>query len=330
MFHGGSLHELHRSLRKHFGFDVALGYLVANRRDLDTLTEVRIVVDYVHQAVQGPSRGDRSADVRTFEIEQRHADVPAAVDFADDVAGGHAHVFEVDLVEVVAPAHVDERADGDPWLLDVLDEDERDAAVLGRLGVRAHQGEDGIGGVRAAGPDLLAVDHEVIAVAHGPRLQRSEVGTRAGLGVALRPGRFARENRREVLAALLVVAVDDERRPKHGKAAAAHAWRTGPRYLLVEDELLHRRETAAAVLLWPVRRHPAAFVEGGVPIRRSLANVGVGRLAVELPGAFARSTGGRHRLVTLGQPGIDHGPHLGAERLLFGRILPVHIVLLLL
>ena len=51
------------------------------------------------------------ADAGAFEIEQGHADVPAAVFFADEVVDGDADVFEEDFVEVVAAGHVDEGAD---------------------------------------------------------------------------------------------------------------------------------------------------------------------------------------------------------------------------
>src|SRR3712207_8415874 len=54
---------------------------------------------------------------------------------------------------------------------------------------RAREQDHPLGGVRAACPDFLPVNDKVVAVRHGPRLQRGEVGAGPRLGVALAPGR---------------------------------------------------------------------------------------------------------------------------------------------
>ena len=57
-----------------------------------------------------------------------------------------------------------------------------------------------VGVVRAGGPDLLAVDDVVVAIAHGARLQAGEVAAGARLAVALAPDDLAARDARQVLA----------------------------------------------------------------------------------------------------------------------------------
>ena len=91
----------------------------------------------------------------------------------------------------------------------------------------------------AGGPDLLAVDDVVVAVADGAGLERGEVEPAPGslkpwhqMTSPLRmPGRYS--------LLLLFGAVDDERRAEHADADAAGAVAArGVGQLLVEDELL--------------------------------------------------------------------------------------------
>ena len=84
--------------------------------------------------------------------------------------------------------------------------------MLRRVRVGAREQEDPVGVVRLAGPDLLTVDHEVVAVPDGARLQRREIGAGAGFAVALAPLHLARRDAVEVLLLLLVAAVDHDRR----------------------------------------------------------------------------------------------------------------------
>src|SRR5258705_100276 len=68
------------------------------------------------------------------------------------------------------------------------DETDRDPLLgLFALGIGAHEAEDPGREVRLGGPDLLAGHHVVIALPDGARLERREVGARAGLGIALAP-----------------------------------------------------------------------------------------------------------------------------------------------
>ena len=61
-----------------------------------------------------------------------------------------------------------------------------------------------------------------------------------------------------MLFLLLVGANRDERRTDHADCNAAGARGAGFGHFLVEDELLHHRETGAAVLLGPGGSDPAA------------------------------------------------------------------------
>ena len=85
-------------------------------------------------------------------------------------------------------------------------EQERDALVLGHVGVGAGQHEDPVGEVAGRGPDLLAVDHPLVAVELGPAAEVAEVGAGVGLAVALAPEVLAREDARQEVRLLLVGA----------------------------------------------------------------------------------------------------------------------------
>ena len=127
--------------------------------------------------------------------------------------------------------------------------------------VGAHQAEDPVGLVGVGGPDLLAVQDEVVAVAHGAGLERREVRAGARLGVALAPADLAAARssgrcsrfcsslpKRSRVGPIMV-------RPK----PISGGGRRQPRHLLAEHLGLLGGEAAAAVLLRPGRRRPAAL-----------------------------------------------------------------------
>ena len=98
-------------------------------------------------------------------------DGPAGVDLADHVGDGDAHLLEEHLVEVGDAGGLHERADVDARARHV-DEDERDAAVLGHVGVGAHEQEAPVAALGGGVPHLLTVDDELLAVAHGAAGER--------------------------------------------------------------------------------------------------------------------------------------------------------------
>ena len=107
------------------------------------------------------------------ERGDRHA--PARAHRAEPLAVGDAHVGEVDLVEVRRARDLLDAPGLDARRLHGQEE-EGEALVLGRLGIAARDQDGPVRPVRARGPDLLPVDHPVVAVALGARAEaaRSE------------------------------------------------------------------------------------------------------------------------------------------------------------
>ena len=86
---------------------------------------------------------------------------------------------------------------------------------FGDVGVGAGEHEDPVGEVAGRRPDLLAVDHPLVAVEHGPAAEVAEVGAGVGLGVALAPEVLAAEDPREEVALLLLGAPLQQRVADH-------------------------------------------------------------------------------------------------------------------
>ena len=128
---------------------------------------------------------------------------------------------------------------------------------LRRFGIGAREHVDPVGVVRARGPDLLPVDHEVVAVAHGARLQTGQVRAVARLGEALRPVGLRVGDARQVLLTLRLGAVQHQARPNHRDALTARSGRPAIGRFLAVDHLLDVARAATAVLLRPGHRQPA-------------------------------------------------------------------------
>ena len=129
--------------------------------------------------------------------------------------------------------------------------------MLGRIDIGAGRDPAPVGEVGAGGPDLLAVDHVVVAVAHGAGLEGGEVAAGARLAVEGAPPLLGARDRRDVLSLLLLGAVEHERGSDPGDTHVPNGG-AGVGHLLVVDELAHVRGAAAAVLLGPGHREPAA------------------------------------------------------------------------
>ena len=162
---------------------------------------------------------------------------------------------------------------------------------FGQLGVGAGDEDAEPGVLGAAGPDLLAVDDELVAVADGPGAEVGEVAAAARLGEQLAPELLAAEDRPEVAVLLLLGAGVEDRRAGPADAdrvdRAAHA---GRRQLVVDQQLVDRVGVEA----------PRAG-----PVRRDVAGLG------QLPAARRR---------VLGEPVPDGD----AARIVVGRQLEVH------
>ena len=96
-------------------------------------------------------------------------DQPALAAPADDPVARRAGAVQEHLVEVGAARHLAQRPHLDAGLLHV-DQQVGDAGVLRRVGLGAAQAEHEVGALRVAGPDLLAVDHPLVAVELRPGL----------------------------------------------------------------------------------------------------------------------------------------------------------------
>ena len=110
-------------------------------------------------------------DAAALVAEAGVGDPPAVVDLADHPVGGDAHVVEEDLVEVVGPGDLAQRAHVDPGGPHV-ERERGDARLLGHVGVGAGQQVADVGVVAVGGPHLLAVDDVVVAVAATARVFR--------------------------------------------------------------------------------------------------------------------------------------------------------------
>src|SRR5690606_7795094 len=141
------------------------------------------------------------------------------------------------------------------------------ALVLRRPRVSARPHQAAVSVVAAAGPEVLAVDDEVVAVDLGAALQAGEVGAGVRFGVELAPKFLAREDILQIALLLLLGAVVDQRRADDADAESVDAGRgVDARHLLGHNGLLHGSRVAAAVLLRPAHTDEAGVVELAVPL----------------------------------------------------------------
>src|SRR5262249_39620649 len=153
---------------------------------------------------------------------------------------------------------------------------------------------------RERGPDLLARDDVVIAVADGARLGGGHVGAGGRLGVAGGPDLLGVQDLRDEARLLLLGAVLHDRRadpPDRHRVHDARCARAGQ--LLLEYRLLHPGEAGAAVLLRPGRTEEPGGVE------------------LPLPGAHGIEVAVADR-AGLGRVGFEPGADAGAEGFFFG------------
>ena len=194
--------------RAHVHLDHAVGELVA-----DTLTvapEVPVLLRDAGQPFDVAAADGVRPDAAALEVEGDGEVVPAAVLLAHALLDGYADILEEHLVEAVLVAHVDQRPHRDPRRLHI-EHEQGDALVLGRVGIGAGGEPAPVREVAAGGPNLLAVDHVVVAVAHGAGLQGGEVAAGAGFAVEGAPPLLGARDRRDVGALLLLGAVEHER-----------------------------------------------------------------------------------------------------------------------
>ena len=188
------------------------------------------------------------------------------------------------------------------------DTEERDALVLLHVGVRPCCEPDVVSVPGERGPGLLAVDDELVAVADGSALQRSEVGAGIGFGVADTEGDLPAGDLRQEEVLLLLGAVLHQ-----GRADGVdreHRDRCADGHRLVEHhELFDGGVAATAVFLGPPDRQPT--------VASHLAD----DLSVHRAGALF----GRERIPDLGREQfVVVVAQLLSERLLFLVVPDVH------
>src|SRR5213593_990038 len=220
-----------------------------------------------HELVEGDRVArDAPEGVRAaLEAERGLRDLPPLVQATDEIAPIGAGVGHEDLGEERGAGDLPERADLDARLAHV-EEEARDALVLWRLRVGAGEQDPPVGDGPARGPDLLAVDDEVVALVLGARLEAREVRAGIGLGVELTPDLFGREHLLQVALLLPVGAVNDDRRPDEPDPESVDGGRrVDTRHLVLDDRLLHRRGSPAAQLSRPQHADVTRLVELPVP-----------------------------------------------------------------
>src|SRR4029450_2412209 len=176
--------------------------------------------------------------------DDRHRDAPAFTRFADHVPGGDPRVVEHHLTELLGDA-VDhaQRTLLDPGLAHRHGEGGQ-PLVLRDVGVRSYKQEAPVGYVGVAGPDLVTVDHVLVAVARRRGAQRGQVGPGVGLAEALAPTLAAADQpRQEALLAQLAAGC---RNPPY-QGSGARGWRRASgSELFVEDDVEDRGQVVTA------------------------------------------------------------------------------------
>ena len=195
--------------------------------------------------------GGRERNPLVIELVRDH--LPALVLLADERRRRHADVLVVRDVREAAAEQVDGRMLESRLVR--VDEQDRDAFVLRRVGIGPAREPHPVGVVPARREHLLPVDDVLIAVAHRPGTQRGQVRAGGGLRVADREVQFAGEDAREEVRLLLVTPETHERGADRVERHQGHR-DAGALGLVVEDELLGGGAALPAVLLRPADAEP--------------------------------------------------------------------------
>ena len=225
-----------------------------------------------HRQMRGQRRGVAPA---ALEGQQMLGHRPAVVLRAQPPGDGDADIVEEHLVELMVTRQRGDRANGDARRRHG-EQQEGDAGLRPALAAGPHQTEHAAGEMGVGRPDLRAVEHIVVAVAHRAQRQRREVGAGAGFGIALAPidrtGQDARQQRR----LLLVRSVVHDHRRHHLQPHRREVGGAGGGAFLGEDVALDIVPARPAMLHRPVGRGPAGLVQDRLPRQR---NVRVGEHA---------------------------------------------------
>ncbi len=265
-------------------------------------------VEVFHAFQEPRGRGAAAA----LEFEEVLGDGPAVVFLAHALARIHPHVVKEHLGLGGGAGDKANGGDGDAFR--VHGQEQEGDAFLGAIeGARAHEAEHVRSVLGVGGPDLRAVQEVVIAVSHGAALERGQVRSGLGLGVALAPVVFPAKDAGKVVLLLRLRAAAQQRRAEHGEAHGGEGRRLRPGPLAGKDVALGEGPVAAAIFLGPARHEPALVIENLLPGQGVfLAGVHAGHVA---PGVGELRRQGR------GKEGPDllaEGVFLGGEGELHG------------
>ncbi len=273
VFQAGRTHIPIRDLLAHAG--------VLDRRSVFQLQLTRQCQQLRH--VQAPALS--ATDRQTFVHQRGERHLPALPHFADALRVRNAHIGEEHFVEAGGAARLLDRPHLHAGRLH-REMKHRQPLVLGGVRVRAGEQQTVVGELRAGGPDLLAVDDPVIAVAFGAGAQARDIRSTGRFREQLAPDLFAVKRRLHVAGERVLAAIRHDRGDAHAEADGERAVATQAclAFLLIEDDLLEGRAAQAAQLLRPGDLRVAGFGFLRLPVALALHPFAPAALAKHIGG----------------------------------------------
>ncbi|MNZ73831.1 hypothetical protein D3C78_922590 [compost metagenome] len=250
------------------------------------------------------------AEAEALVVELRGDQPPATVQLADQHVGRHLDVVVVGRRGGVAAGRNHRvREAGQRG----VEDQDRHTLVARALRVGARGQPDVVGRLGAGGPQLVAVDHEVVAFRARGGLQHRQVGAGVRFGIADGEDDLAGGDAGQELLLLQRAAVLHQRRTDRADGDERQR-RAGDVGFLEEDQLLGGGVALAAVRLRPAHCQPAiaAHLADGLAIQ--VAAFLAAQLAAQLRG---------HQV-------LEVVPHLQAQGVLLGGQIDEHVALLML
>ena len=143
-----------------------------------------------------------------------------------------------------------------------------DSLMFQFVRISAHEHFAVVGGHCVRGPDLLAADDVIVAVAECPGSERGQVAPGARFGKPLTPRVIAGEDPAQVMRLLRFRAFGDNCRTSVHLANEAdpNIWSFCCRGFLEEDQMFSRRGAAAAMLRRPINAGVASLKQKPLPM----------------------------------------------------------------
>ena len=113
--------------------------------------------------------------------------------------------------------------------------------MLRRIGIGAREKNAELRVLRAARPDLLAIDHPFVTIKFGTCAQAGQVASRFGFAEQLTPHLFTCQQGRDVTPLLIIRAGEDDGRPRPANPDRVRRTRhSGAGEFVVDDQLVNR------------------------------------------------------------------------------------------